>query len=109
MTTRRIAGPAVALAACLFVSISGAVADTVQLSLTRGTEPACSIVLLDQPGKASPLAMEKAADDVRGVASRWAGAELKVEHRGAADGIPSGPAIVLTTLDALNAAKWHSE
>jgi hypothetical protein len=116
MTTRRIAGWAAALGACLFGAVVPSAAEeagTSRVPLIRENEAVCRIIVLDGPAKSTdigtPLAMDKAAGELQGVVQRWAGVKLLAEHKPAAEGVPQNAAIVLATLDALRAANWHPE
>jgi hypothetical protein len=116
MTTRRIAERAVALGFSLFAAVVSAAADeagTSRVPLTRDREATCRIAVLDGPRNANDagtaLAIVKAAAELQAVVERWAGVQLPVEHKPAADGVPQGAAIVLATLDALRAANWRPD
>src|SRR5690349_6261738 len=100
MITRRIAATAVVLG--LMLVVRAGAADSGHelkhlLPLTRGDEAACRIVVLDGPAKANdvgtPLALDKAAEELQSVVQRWVGVKLAAEHRPAAQGMPKEPSI----------------
>jgi hypothetical protein len=117
MTTRRIAGPAVALGlsvlACIASSSAADVAGMAKVPLTRDREAVCRVVVLDGDPKTgdvgTSLAVDKAAGELKTAVQGWTGVNVPVEHKPAAEGVPNGATIVLATLDGLRAAKWQPD
>jgi hypothetical protein len=94
MTTRRIAGSAVALGISLLACVAGAAAGepgATQVPLSRDRDAVCRIVVLDAAMTSSDvgtsLALDKAAAELQAVVQRSAGVRLTAEHKPSRSGV----------------------